>query len=79
MRVIHTIPHPSFRITIMSMNDKYILRIEAGPMEQLYKINHTEVSGPEGIEKMLSEEFLKEATNSFNEMWKSWIKAKANF
>lgn len=37
MRIIGTIPHPSMRISIFNMNQKYILKLEWGPLEQSYK------------------------------------------
>lgn len=37
MRIIATIPHPEMRISIFSMNQKYILKLEWGPLEQSYK------------------------------------------
>jgi hypothetical protein len=39
MRVLETIPHPSITITIFQMNDKFIVKFEAGPMEQVFKFN----------------------------------------
>lgn len=69
MRVIGHIPHEKISITIFSMNDKYQVQFEAGPMIQTYKVNHNEVDGVEGIKKMVDEDFLKNILDRFNEMY----------
>ena len=76
MRVIGNIPHPKMSISIFSMNDKYQIKFEAGPMEQIYKIAHSEVNGLEGIQKIIDEEFLEKIMNCFNEMYLSFKEAK---
>jgi len=76
MRVIGNIPHPKISITIFSMNDKYQIKFEAGPMEQIFKIPHSEVSGVEGIQELVDEEFLAKVMDRFNEMFLSFKSAK---
>ena len=39
MRIIASIPHPEMRISIFQMNQKYILKLEWGPLEQAFKWN----------------------------------------
>lgn len=72
MRVIATIPHPKLSISIFSMNDKYQVQFIAGPMEQTFKIAHTDVEGVDGIKKMLDEEFMQKVMERFNEMFLSF-------
>ena len=69
MRIIGTIPHPSISISVFHMNDKFIVKMEAGPMEQTFKFREEEVKGVEDIKKMLDEEFMKKAVERFNEMF----------
>jgi hypothetical protein len=76
MRVIATIPHPKISISIFSMNDKYQIQFIAGPMEQTFKISHSEINGVEGIQKMLDEEFMKKVMDRFNEMFLSFKNAR---
>ncbi len=76
MRIIGSIPHPDITISIFSMNDKYQVRFEAGPMEQIFKLSHSEVNGVEGIQKLVDEEFLKKIMDRFNEMFLSFKEAK---
>jgi hypothetical protein len=76
MRVIATIPHPKITISVFSMNDKYQVQFVAGPMEQTFKIAHTEIDGIEGIKKMLDEEFMQRIMERFNEMFLSFKAAR---
>lgn len=76
MRIIGNIPHPTITISVFSMNDKYQVRFEAGPMEQIFKFAHSEVSGIEGIKKIVDEEFLKKINERFNQMYLSMKESK---
>ena len=76
MRIIGSIPHPTITISIFSMNDKYQVRFEAGPMEQIFKLSHSEVNGIEGIQKLVDAEFLQKIMERFNEMFLSFKSAK---
>lgn len=76
MRVVATIPHPKLTISIFSMNDKYQVRFEAGPMEQIFKFSHTEVNGVDGVKKLIDEEFMQKVMDRFNEMYLSFKDAK---
>ena len=76
MRIIGSIYHPSITISIFSMNDKYQVKFEAGPMEQIFKLAHSEVNGVDGIKKFVDEEFLNKITECFNEMYLCFKDAK---
>jgi len=69
MRVVDSIPHESMSITIMQMNDKYQVRFEAGPMEQIFKFSIEEVGGLEGLKKRIDENFISTTRSRFNEMF----------
>ena len=76
MRIIANIPHPKLTISIFSMNDKYQIKFEAGPMEQIYKIAHNEADGVEGIKKMVDDAFLEQVLQRFNDMYVAFKAAK---
>ena len=70
MRILGNLnKHPKITTTIFQMNDKYIIKFEAGMMEQVFKISTTRVSGVDAIDKMLNEEFIKKIIERFNEMF----------
>ena len=76
MRIIGHIPHEKLTITVFSMNDRYQIQFEAGPMSQTFKLEHSEVEGLEGITKLLDEVFMKKIMDRFNEMFLSFKEAK---
>nr|WP_294790358.1 hypothetical protein [uncultured Mucilaginibacter sp.] len=69
MRVIAELPHPDFKISIFSMNQKFIVKIERGILEQSYKIPEMDLTdGVNSVFELLDEEFLKAVTARFKEM-----------
>ena len=68
MRVVEEIPHNQFKITIFSWNNKYIVKIEIGQFEQVYKISESDVMGIDDIKLMLNDAFLSKVMNRFVEM-----------
>jgi hypothetical protein len=71
MRIVGNIPHPGMRITVFHMNDKYIVKLEAGPMEQVFKFSQDAHTGFEAIQKLVDTEFIEQARLRFNEMFLS--------
>lgn len=69
MRIIDSIPHQSMTISIFQMNDKYQVKFEAGPMEQIFKFSVEEVRGVENLKKLINEEFIEKTRLRFNEMF----------
>ena len=69
MRIIATIPHPSISISIFQMNEKYIVKFEAGPMEQAFKFTSTEIGGIEELKSVINEDFIEAVRKRFNEMF----------
>jgi hypothetical protein len=69
MRIIDNIPHPSITISIFQMNDKYMVKFEAGPMEQTFKFNVEEVGSVDGIKQKVNAEFIEKVRLRFNDMY----------
>ncbi len=76
MRVLGNIPHPDIHITVFGMNEKYVIKMEAGPMEQTYKIPMDSVAGLEGVQKFLDDAFMQKVLQRFNEMFTDLQEAK---
>jgi hypothetical protein len=68
MRTLETIPHPEFLISIMYFNEKFILRIETGPYEQVYKFTREMASSQDALKKYITPSFLTEVKENFNRM-----------
>jgi hypothetical protein len=69
MRIIDSIPHPSISISIFQMNDKYIVKFEAGPMEQVFKFLLEDVKSLENLKTLINDDFITEVRKRFNEMF----------
>lgn len=76
MRIIDSIPHPSITISIFQMNDKFIVKFEAGPMEQAFKFYTEEVRSVEGLKKIIDDKFIETVRTRFNEMFMQMKEAK---
>jgi hypothetical protein len=69
MSIIDSIPHPSISISIFQMNDKYIVKFEAGPMEQAFKFHTDEVKSVDGLKTIINEVFIEKVRLRFNDMF----------
>ncbi len=69
MRIIAELPHPDFKITIMNMNQKFIVKIEQGTLEQSFKVAEMDLTdGVNSVFEILDEEFLKKVGIRFIDM-----------
>lgn len=69
MRIIDSIPHPSISISIFNMNDKYIVKFEAGPMEQSFKFHIDQIKSVENLKKTINDAFIETVRMRFNDMF----------
>jgi hypothetical protein len=69
MRIIDSIPHESMSISIFHMNDKYMVKFEAGPMEQTFKFLVEEVKSVDNLKMKISEAFIEDTRKRFNDMF----------
>lgn len=76
MRVLVHIPHPKFKVTLFDWNEKYVVKIEAGPMEQTYKFGHEEVKNTEALKNLLDDVFYQEVYDRFTAMFISMQEMK---
>ncbi|MDB5126530.1 hypothetical protein [Mucilaginibacter sp.] len=73
MRIIAELPHPEFKISILNMNQKFIVKIEKGTLEQSYKIPEMDLTdGVNSVFELLDETFLKTVSARFAEMGKDF-------
>ncbi|MCE2496564.1 MAG: hypothetical protein J4F31_08310 [Flavobacteriales bacterium] len=71
MRWIENIPNKNFTINVYRHQEHYILKFEAGPMEQTYKIPMGLRPDLEAATQILTPEFLEEVRLQFNSMYLS--------
>lgn len=56
------------KVTIFNWNNKYLVKLEQGLLEQTFKIPETEITGEHELEALLSEEFLDKTRQRFKDM-----------
>ena len=70
MRVVKEVPHPKVKITVFSWNQKYLIKLELGPLEQTFKVSEFDVLEQE-LDEILSERFIEQALKRFDQMHQS--------
>ncbi len=71
MRVVTTIPHPQFAVTVYSWNGKYLLKFEQAMLEQTYKVSELDLNGDADIQTIVEDaDFMAHVQNTFNSMAK---------
>jgi len=60
----------TYKILLYTWNEKYIVKIEAGPYEQIYKVNQLDFLGDEAALRAIfsDETFLKSVFSRFQQM-----------
>lgn len=71
MRVVGEIPHPECKITIFAWNNRYLIKLEQGLLEQTFKVNEYDVAGEAELYRIVDEAFLEEAMQRFAGMSES--------
>ncbi|ARK12421.1 hypothetical protein [Fibrivirga algicola] len=78
MRYLKDIAHSQLKISLYAWNSKYIIKIEAGPYEQTYKVAEFDLTGPDDVEELLTETFLATVAARFQEMDADWTASLNN-
>jgi len=75
MRIIGEIPHSQCKITLFHWNNRYLIKLERGYLEQTFKVDQFELSQEGDLSLMVNEVFIQEALVRFNNMDESLMKA----
>jgi predicted secreted protein len=78
MRVVKEIPHPEIKITVFYWNNKYLVKLEQGLLEQTFKVSEMDVTSDDDIQIMLDENFMQSALARFKDMQQSLEMALGN-
>ena len=69
MRIIAELPNPDCKISIFSMNQKFIIKFEQGSLEQTYKISEMDVTdGVNGVFQLIDDTFIEHVLTQFKTM-----------
>jgi hypothetical protein len=71
MRVIGEINHPECKVTLFHWNNRYLIKIEQGLLEQTYKVPEYDVPTEDEVKRLVSEAFIESALQQFAVMRKS--------
>ncbi len=72
MRLVKQIPHERYLIQLHQYNGKFILKVELGGYEQLFKITESEIFDLDKLEASLNGEFLSKCLERFISMRSDW-------
>ena len=78
MRLIAEIPHDRYKISIFNYNQKYVVKIELGQFEQIFKIGELDVMSLEDVKGMITQDLLSNCLQRFITMRKDWEEAFSN-
>lgn len=69
MRILGQIPHPQLLISVFKSNNKFILKFEIGPFEQIYKFMESDViTGFDAVSNLVNDEWYKKVFAIFDQM-----------
>jgi hypothetical protein len=71
MRIVGEIPHPDCKITLLSWNNRYLIKIEQGFLEQTFKIDQFDLIKETDLPRILDEKFITQCVRRFSEMHSS--------
>ncbi len=75
MRVVGEIPHPDCKITLFAWNNRYLVKLEQGYLEQTFKLDQFDITSDADLLTIVDTEFINKALNRFVEMAQSWSAA----
>ena len=68
MRTLAEFSQGRDKITLMHWNEKYVIRVERGPLEQTYKLDALDFAGPEDVRARLDLAFTESCDRTFQLM-----------
>ncbi|MBL0744944.1 hypothetical protein [Chryseolinea lacunae] len=71
MRVVGEIPHSQCKITVFAWNNRYLIKLEQGLLEQTFKVNQYDVIDEAELYRIVDEPFVEAALKRFDEMSES--------
>lgn len=69
MRIIGSIDHPRYKITLFKMDDRFSIKFEDGLLEQTYKFRgEARLSNAQDLRRLVDASFVKEVSKTFVRM-----------
>lgn len=76
MRVIKETSIEGCKVTFYAWNNRYLIKLEQGLLEQTFKVSELDVSGETELLDLLDAEFVQQALKRFDEMGQSLHEAR---
>jgi hypothetical protein len=76
MRVIHEHSLEGCRITFFAWNNRYLIKLEQGLLEQTFKVDQSELENEQQLIGLMDAEFIQQAVKRFLDMGQSIYEAK---
>ncbi|HEY8513804.1 MAG TPA: hypothetical protein VIL31_17730 [Cyclobacteriaceae bacterium] len=71
MRVLKELSVQGCKVTLYLWNNRYLIKIEHGYLEQTFKVDQFEFDNEDSVLKLLDERFVEEALGRFDDMARS--------
>lgn len=76
MRLIRDFVRGPVRVSVFSWNNKYLLKLEAGNLEQTFKVDELDFTSDEEALQLLNDRFMERAIIRFNDMAEALYEAR---
>lgn len=68
MRVIGEVQHPECKITLFHWNNRYLIKVEQGLLEQTYKVQEYDVPTEDEVRRVITDDFIAAVLRQFDGM-----------
>lgn len=75
MRVIGEIANTNCKITLFSWNNRYLIKLERGYLEQTFKVDQFDLTSDKDLTTVVNDEFIQQALARFDSMDQSLAEA----
>lgn len=76
MRVLREFTVEGCKVTLFQWNNRYLIKIEAGPLEQTFKVDQFDFTDEGEVISLLDKTFVEEALARFSDMARSLHNAR---
>jgi len=71
MRIIGEIPNQLCKITLYHWNNRYLIKLEKGYLEQTFKVDQFDLTSEKELTTIVDQEFIEKALERFETMEQS--------
>lgn len=68
MRILSEWSYKTLRISVLHMNDRYVLKLEDTLLEQIFKFRDGQINDVNHLRELINDEFYEDCIIRFNEM-----------